>query len=151
MLMSMSAMQLQERDKGDISKIRSFNSLLGRWFKKESKSASVKKEGDESSSSCICRGSIVSLTENSYFIVLCVFKQNGKKWHPSTNANPSWPLTKNDIGKYNVLIVRMKFSKCKNCVTYIPYKDIVDGVNIHSTYKIVGVASITRYHFKVDI
>ena len=154
----MAAMKLDKREKGDVKKLQSHKGLIGRWFESEQKK--VEKE----SSCCIKRGSIVTMShddcdsvtdsDNSEetqipedkYIVMCVFKEHGKKWHPSPkDDDPCWPLDEEEANKYRLLIRKISVTVAKNGTKVVQMKsgNIVPA-------KIVYVHQVQELLFHVE-
>ena len=156
-LKSMNLMTLKKREKG--SGLCKFNTLNGRWFKKEM-SVSVGKNEEENST--IERGRVVKLYDShDYFLVFEVWKQmSNKKMYPSErNDILVWPLEKEmkESKKYRIGLRRMTFDESTKMVTYIGYGDsnggqVEDGKSVHTTYFMVkDLKTVAGVYIKLDI
>ena len=134
-LKSMNMMKLKNREKG--SGVCKFNTLNGRWFKKEM-SASV--GGREKMESTVERGRIVKLSGNEdFFLVFEVWKQMGnKKMYPSEKSDVLiWPFAQKikESKNYRIGVRRMTFESGTNQIMY--NGKVEDGQSVRSTYYIM--------------
>ena len=155
-LKSMNLMTLKNRERG--SGICKFNTLNGRWFKKEM-SATVATIEDVNS---IERGRVVTICgSDDYFLVYEVWKQMGnKKVYPSETSDVLvWPLHKDVISskKYRIGLRRMAFDASTKKITYMSYGDskdgkVEDGKSVHNTYFMIkDLKAISGVYVKIDI
>jgi len=159
---TMRDMHLGDREKGDITGVLKFNSLLGRWFTKvPNKKEEIKKAGLDSR---IERGSIVNLqtedADNNTFIVLHVSKSNGVKWFP-TKDKPTWPfLSSFKKEKYRVALRKVKLVYDSDNVAggvvmasieMFMIDEIDDGIDVRETYRMMPISCIKHLLLKIDI
>lgn len=152
-------MHLGEREKGDISGVMKFNSLLGRWFTKvPNKVEAIKKPGSDSR---IERGSIVHLHgDDDTFIVLHVSKSNGVKWFP-TKETPPWPFVSNfKKEKYRVGLREVKVGYESDnmaggavvaSIEMLIHDENDDGIDVRRTYRMMPISCIKHLLMKIDI
>ena len=153
----MNLMTMKNRERG--SGVCKFNTLNGRWFKKEMSDSVGKTEEIEST---IERGGVVKLNNShNYFLVFEVWKQMGnKKRYPSEkNDILVWSL-ENDMKeskKYRIGLRRMSFDASSNMIKYIGYGNsndgqVEDGKSVHTTYFMVkDLKTIAGVYIKIDI
>ena len=77
---------------------------------------------------------------------MCVFKEHGKKWHPSPkDDDPCWPLDEEETNKYRMLIRKISVTVAKNGTKVVQMKsgNIVPA-------KIVYVHQVQELLFHVE-
>ena len=159
-------MEMKEREVGSANKSQKMMSLEAHWFNQKGTSGSSKhdtsKKDDQESTTRIQRGTIISLDKallnDSKFLVLSVFSKSYNKWYTSANseAGPVWPLKKGNEKKHQVGICEVIVTKEKDgsfeMVKMKPYKDVVDGMNVRASYKLLNdLTKIKNVHFNIDI
>ena len=149
---------MTNRERGSVDGRGKYNTLLGRWFKKDPSIPLVMStdKGKE-----LQRGSIVSLNEDgSHYLVIGVWKNNNKKWWISPESDHLlWPLTKAVIDKksYRIKVRKMASTISPEGILEVKYMtlgigSVEDGINVHSTYKIIkNLAAIKILHGEIDI
>ena len=153
----MNEMNLGKRERGSKDGACRFQTLLGRYFKKEVKEEQTEK-GKEGNS-CIERGTIVSIDRlvNRLFVVTVVWKVSGNKWFPSKiGNNPKWArgvATTNF--RFGVREVKLTGRDLDLIYMSIDLKadagGVEHGVNVHDCYRMIVMSDITAIRGKVDI
>jgi hypothetical protein len=164
-------MKLDKREKGDIQKKQSHKGLLGRWFEGKPKTEDGNKIKNKDTQQSIKRGTIISISCNNNgsagtqtstqqvpkFIVICVFKVHGSKWHPSLEGDdPSWPLVKSELRSYRLLVreivdIDSHTEYGLNAqVTLKPYEDITDIEIAQKTYQLIKLERVAMIHYCID-
>ena len=146
---AMNLMKMKDREKGDVTSLRKFKSLLGRWF-------GSKKEEAEEKDKTIKRGSVVYLGEEStspIYVVFVVWKVLGKKWFTSVlDNNPSWPIKKSEVGSYRLGLRKLERNVKTGLLAYRNHEFIVGGRETTETsYKMIRPDDIKENLMRVSI
>jgi hypothetical protein len=161
-------MKLDKREKGDTKKIRSYKGLLGRWFEGGAKSTLNLRKKGHNDPQTIKRGAIISIAldeannsqhslTHARYLVICVFKVHGSKWHPSLEGgeDPSWPLMKKDLELYRLLVREVVITKVKESehieeVNLKPYEEISGIEQARRSYRLIKLGRVSMLHFYID-
>ena len=146
---AMAGLKMAKREKGDVSFLRKFKSIAGRWF-------GIKKEKTKEKEFTLQRGSIVRLSEDgnigTTYMVFVVWKiqGGGKKWFPSIpNDNPTWPVKEKEIKTYRLGVREVDLKD--GTISYKRCEELVHGVNVKKTYKRVDLDQVRENLFKVNV
>ena len=138
----------REEEKGDITGIFSTRSLNARYFKSN---ISKKKMDNDIGISVIKRGTILSIKQapQYVFLVLSVLKKAGKNIFKN-GENVAWPYIKGGERDFKLQIAEIVYESKTDVWRIRQYCDIVDGLNVRKTHRMVLLEDVLNVISYVD-